>query len=93
MKNLSVLAAPAFVLLVACGGSTPPAGAPSTTSPTAAKVEPKKDKSPICYEVHETCEPFEGKGGPAQECHDMTYSATEEQCVAKKTECLAACKK
>ena len=47
----------------------------------------------ICHDIHESCEPFEDKGGVAQECHDMAYTATEAACTAKKAECLAACKK
>ena len=37
--------------------------------------------------------PFEGKGGPAQRCHDMAYTATGDSCTSKKAACLAACKK
>lgn len=97
MNTLSLAVSAAALVLVACGGAAPAPTAPTTTGAgtagEAAKVEPKKDKSPTCHEIHELCEPFEGKGGVAQSCHDMTYSSTEDQCVAKKTECSAACAK
>lgn len=93
MKNLLLPLAASF--LFACGGSTPAAQTPSTTAAgePAKKQHPQKDKSPVCHEIHEQCEPFEDKGGAAQACHDMTYGATEEACTAKKAECMAACKK
>lgn len=93
MKNLHLPFA--AVLLFACGGSTPATQTPSTTAAGGgeSKKHPEKDKNPVCYEIHEQCEPFEGKGGAAQACHDMTYGATEDACTAKKTECMTACKK
>lgn len=82
------------VFALACGGSstTPPA-APSSTTGAAAPAAGHAKMGPVCHDIHESCEPFEGKGGPAQECHDMTYTATEDSCTSKKAACLAACKK
>jgi len=69
------------VLLIACGGSAPPAS-PSTASKTG----------PICRELHEVCEPFEEKSDVAKQCHEQAHGATEEWCAGKKAECLAVCK-
>lgn len=82
MKRIFIL-----LVLVACGGSQPP----STTS--SAATSSASSARPACDAIDEACDPHEGKGGLAKECHDLGESSAtpEATCVARKAECLAAC--
>jgi hypothetical protein len=73
-----------FVGLVACGGSKP---APASTTSASSGARP------TCDLIDSACDPHEGKGGLAKECHDLGESpaTTEATCLARQTECLAAC--
>jgi len=86
---LSPLALVLAFTSMACGGTPKPESAetPATSSAAAGGA------SSACHEVHERCEPFEGKGGLAQECHDMSEgpSAKETDCATRRDECWKAC--
>ena len=88
MKTFALLVSVAG--LVACGASaTPPAEAPAAPTTTTAGAA-----RPTCDLIDHACDPHEDEGGLPKECHDLGESAKTDEatCVARKDECLAACK-
>ncbi len=50
---------------------------------------------PSCQTIIDACHPLDVGDGPIHDCHEVGHGtgATEANCAAKKTECLATCKK
>jgi hypothetical protein len=76
----SILCLSVSFFIAACGASKQ-----SETS------SPHTDK-PSCAEIGRACQP-QDSSQVARECHGFAHSdvATEEQCAAKRTECINAC--
>lgn len=75
------------ITLVACGESKPPSTASSASTSSASSTRP------TCDAIDEACDPYEGEGALAKECHDLAESSAtpEATCAARKADCLAAC--
>ena len=87
-----------FAALTGCGAgeARPAASAPAgTTTPAVASASSVPAGAPrsACAEIASACHDHAKHSAAAQGCHELGHSpdATEEQCSAKRTECLAAC--
>jgi hypothetical protein len=69
--------------ITACAGNSPPS--PAATSSAS---EPS-----VCEELATLCHEHDKSGPVAHECHVLGHSkeSTEEQCRAKRPECIQAC--
>ncbi len=83
MKSFFLLGA--VVLAAACSKSSTPEPEPGTHDVAANSV---------CVEIANACHEHAGHSAKTKECHDMGHSkeTTEEQCQARRTECLDECK-
>ena len=87
MRPLAILA------ILASSSCTPaPATSPPPAQPSAGLEDPAP---PTCRELGKVCHGHDDAGGLPRECHLMGHNpkSTEEQCKAKRAECVAACEK
>lgn len=85
---------PRFLLAaVLLGGLLGCASAPPTDAPATAPP-PASDARPTCNEIAKTCHSHDDHGGLPRECHQLGHNprSTNDQCEARKAECMAACK-
>jgi hypothetical protein len=67
------------------------------SSPASSEAQPTSTAAParpVCDEIAKICHSHDEHGGLPRDCHLMGHNprTTNEQCEAKKAECLAACK-
>lgn len=76
--------ATAALILAACSQSSP-RPAESSSADSAAES--------VCVEIATKCHEHADHSAKAKECHELGHSkeATEEQCRARRSECLSEC--
>jgi len=76
----------AMLLATACSG-------PANRSYAGPVVLVSSTSRAACESIEMACDPYEQSSGLARECHDLgrSPSTDEATCVARKSQCLAAC--